>query len=64
ALEEVARLGCDAAADEATRRVALQAAHDLGGGTRTDAGGREVPASCTVRAPQGSETSDEWRPAE
>ena len=64
-LAEVALLGCPAEADEPTRRVALQAARDLGTEVRRGADGVERPASCPEPSSGGESTeSGEWRPAE
>lgn len=64
ALGEVAMLGCARDAADATRRVALQAARDLGQGTRSDASGVERPASCPAETSGGEREDESWRPTE
>jgi len=64
ALAEVALLGCPADADEPTRRVALQAARDLGTEVRRGDDGTERPASCPEPSVGGERADGEWRPAE
>lgn len=62
ALEEVRDLGCPSDASAPTLHVALAATHALSGATRTDADGRERPATCPEEAVTTHATEDERPP--
>lgn len=60
--EDVQALGCPSNASATTLHVALEATHALSGATRTDAEGRERPASCPEEAVAVHSIEDERPP--